>query len=86
MANWERECYAKPGESIHWQCQVRLHRPLFYTPTTHKNDVIDDHDLDEVCTIESHTRLLVIASFPNGKDRGAVILVPGRGLWWWSWG
>ncbi len=85
MASWERECYANPGELIHWPQRVRLHRPLFFTPAPCGNDIIDDMDVEEVCTVEPNTRLLIIASFPTTKDRGAVILVPHRGLWWWAW-
>lgn len=82
MANWEREIYAVPGDIFHWPHNVTLSRPFFYNPTA---VMLDDKEVAEVCNIKSDTSMLVVACFPNSRVRGAIVLVPNRGLWWWTW-
>lgn len=87
MASWERNTYALPGETIHWPRETKVTRPFFYAA---KPSALDDPNIDEVCTIRPFTRLLVVSCFPDGMpkkiaSRGAIVLVPDRGLWWWRW-
>jgi len=82
MASWEREVYARPGDTLHWPHDATLSRPFFYNPD---EVLIDDLVVAEVCTVKANTRLLIVACFPNSKARGAIVLVPNRGLWWWMW-
>jgi hypothetical protein len=89
VATWERNTYALPGEAVHWPHEVKLTRPFFYSPGP---SPLDDPGVDEVCRVRPFTWVAVIACFPErtraGKDwatRGAIVLVPDRGLWWWRW-
>lgn len=95
MADWERPSYASPGDLVHWPSKTTLTRPFFYTsrdPSINDplRNIIDDPKLDAVSTVKPNTRVLIVASFPEGtvghpKARGAIVLVPDRGLWWWGW-
>lgn len=82
MANWERDTYAVPGMTVFWPNDATLSRPFFYNPDA---VLIDDKIVAEVCTVKANTRLLIIACFPESRVRGAIVLVPNRGLWWWKW-
>ena len=82
MANWERDVYARPGDTFQWPHDVTLSRPFFYNPD---EVMIDDKVVAEVCNVKANACLLVIACFPTSRVRGAIVLVPNRGLWWWKW-
>lgn len=88
MADWEKQVYAVPGDSIHWPQAMKFSRPLFYNPPN--GPLIDDLNVNELITVKPFTQLLVVAVFPEGvprkpNSRGAVVLVPNRGVWWWRW-
>lgn len=82
MATWERRVYAVPGEIVHWPHEVKVTRPFFYDPGP---TPLDDKGVDEVCRVKPFTWVAVVACFPEAKTRGAVVLVPNCGLWWWRW-
>ena len=87
MALWERNVYAVPGEVVHWPQEMKVSRPFFYHAAS---VMLDDLKVNEVCSVKPFTRLLVVACFPDGvprkpQSRGAIVLVPDRGLWWWRW-
>lgn len=86
MAGWERETYALPGETVYWHVGVHVTRPFYYNPWQPSPD---DPVISEIHTIPVYTRVLVVACFPDCKPyedyRGAIVLVPNNGLWWWSW-
>ncbi len=83
MANWEREVYAVPGEITYCERDTFLSRPFFYN--SNRAIWLDDKEIDEVRGITKDTRMLVIACFPDAEARGAIVLVPHSGLWWWAW-
>ncbi len=71
-----------PGDSLHWSTDTVLSRPFFYNPSA---VMIDDRIVAEICTVKANTELLIVACFPASRIRGAIVLVPDRGLWWWTW-
>lgn len=82
MATWERRVYAEPGDVIHWPQDIKFSRPFFYNPGT---VMIDDKKIAEMVTVKPFTLVCVVACFPDLKTRGAIVLVPDKGLWWWQW-
>ncbi len=72
--------HARPGDWHYWVNDVALTKPFFYNATTFR-DMLDKQS----CRVERYTLTLVVACFPDDEHRGAIVLVPNRGLWWWSW-
>jgi hypothetical protein len=79
MASWETDCYAVPGQTIHWRFYTKVWKRISLD-----EDVANMIDSESVI-IKPFVRSLVIASFPDGIVRGAIILVPDAGLCWWKW-
>ena len=82
MADWERYVRARPGDLFQWPHDATVSRPFFYNPDA---VMIDDKEIAEICSVKANTNMMIVACFPKSKARGAIVLVPNKGLWWWMW-
>lgn len=82
MAQWEREVYALPGDIESMSYERTFTRPLGINLAT--------GSAPERIVVRKLMPIMVVACFPwsvpdRNIDRGAIVLVPHQGLWWWKW-